>query len=174
MRDAAREIGLLAWRCVFPAADEGSWYPGGFMDPIEANEPALDAAVDRIVREVDRLGSEGFGPHQILVGGFSQGACVVCEYLWRHAPGHLAAVVFSGALPGPAGSVWADRHGLAGMRTLLTGSPADPWVPFARMAETAAWLEASGARVQFEVFEDRPHRLDERDFDSGRRFVAGL
>jgi predicted esterase len=174
MRDTARDLGLLSWRCVFPAANGGSWYPYGFMAPIEVNEPALGAAVDRIAREVERLAAEGFGPHQILVGGFSQGACVVCEYLWRRSPGHLAAIVFSGGLPGASGSVWADRPDLDGMKVLVTGSPEDPWVPFSRVTETAAWLEASGAKVRFESFVDRPHRIDPLDLDAGRQFIADL
>jgi predicted esterase len=173
MREAAVEMGLLDSRCVFPVADDGSWYPHGFMEPLADNEPALGAAVDRIAREVERLAADGFDPDRIIVGGFSQGACVVCEYLRRRPPRHLGALILSGGLPGAGGEVGADRADLSGLPVLLTTSPADRWVPIARVRETAAWLEASGARVFLEVFADRPHRIDPLDIDACRRFLAG-
>ncbi|HUG62162.1 MAG TPA: phospholipase [Methylomirabilota bacterium] len=174
MRDLAGQLGLLAWRCVFPPADDASWYPKSFLKPVEVNEPSLDAAVGRVEAEVERLRDEGFAPERILVGGFSQGACVICEYLARRPTRHLGALILSGGLAGPAGTTWRPQVELEGMPALLTGSPADPWVPLARVRETADWLRASGARVRLEEFADREHVIDDRDIAAGVEFIAGL
>jgi phospholipase/carboxylesterase len=175
MRDLAAAMGLLTWRCSFPAADEASWYPKGFMKPIEANEPDMEASVDRISREIDRLGDEGFPPERIVVGGFSQGACVVCEYFARRPTRHLGAVILSGALAGPDGRAGrAPRPELKGLPTFISGSRADPWVSLARVDETAQWFREGGAIVDLMVLDDRLHVVDDREIDRAAAMLADL
>ena len=174
MRNLAADMGLLGWRLVFPAAEGGSWYPGHFMDEIATNEPALGNAVAAIETEVARLGEEGFGPHQLLVGGFSQGACVICEYLLRRQPTHLAAIIFSGGSPGPLETRWPDRPGISGTTILVTAGSGDPFVRVARVHETVTWMTASGAKVRTEVFDRRTHAVEEDDLEAAREFIATI
>jgi phospholipase/carboxylesterase len=174
MRDLAGAIGLLSWRCVFPSIEGESWYPGHLMDPIENNEPALRDVVDEIAREAARLEDEGFKPENVLIGGFSQGACVTAHYLSRHPVRHLAALILRGALPGEPGTSWPPAPHLAGMPALLTGGRLDPFIPDERVSETAAWLHASGAAVRISVSDDPGHGMDDEDVAEVRKFIESL
>ena len=57
----AERIGLpeVAWRAL--QAPDNSWYPGSFLEPVEANQPELDrslAQVEAEVRVLEALGAE--------------------------------------------------------------------------------------------------------------------
>ncbi len=174
MRDIAASLGMLDWRCVFPAVEGSSWYPHPFTGPIEENEPALGASVERIRLDLERIEGEGLAAEKVLVGGFSQGACVVAEYLARGGPRPMAILLLSGALPGPDDLVRPPRADLAGVPAFVTGSHADPYMPAARVAATAEWLRAGGAEVHLTLFEDRLHTIDESEIADAASFIAGL
>lgn len=140
-----------------PVAPGGSWYPAPFMAGLDLNRGALDAALAQLGRVVDGLLAQGVPPRAILLCGFSQGACVVVEYLSRHPLRFGGALVFSGGLVGPEGTVWPVQGSFEGMPVLLTGSDDDVHVPAFRLAETRHMLEAMGADVRLAVYPDRPH-----------------
>lgn len=174
MRDLAGRIGMLDWRGVFPAVEGSSWYPLPFASPVQDNEPALSDAIDRIATEVARLEDEGIVDGRIVLGGFSQGACVVAEFLARIEMRPMAVILFSGALPGPPDRQAPARPHLAGVPALLTGSRADPFMPPARVTATAKWLEASGARVQVVLSDEGAHAVEDRDVEAAAAFVTAL
>jgi predicted esterase len=130
-----------------PAAAEQSWYPAGFMAAVESNEPRLAFALERIAALVDEL-----APHVVI--GFSQGACVACEHVYRASVsgrglGRMRALIaFTGGLIGPPGMTWRAGRELAGVAVQVSGSTADPWVPEGRMRETAEVFAGLGARVE--------------------------
>lgn len=174
MRDLAGEIGMLDWRCSFPLAAGGSWYPNPFSRPLAENEPDLGASVERLREEVDRLAMEGIDPARIAIGGFSQGACVVAEYLARGGPRPMAILLFSGALPGPARPVRRPRVNLAGVPAFVSGSRTDPFLPGARVQSTADWLRACGANLHLLMIDDRPHAIDDSEIEAAKSFVEAL
>src|SRR5215207_1911162 len=101
MLDIASRIDLTPWRWVAPAADVGSWYPGRFMDPVAHNEEALEGALIRCRLAVDDASESGrLGAERLAVIGFSQGACVACEFVLRN-PGRVRALImFTGSIIG--------------------------------------------------------------------------
>lgn len=168
MQALAASLGLSGARCLFPAATGSTWYPQSFLAPIEANEPSLSAAIGHYERLVGALLTEGVAPERILLGGFSQGACLTAEYLARHPRRYAGAVLFTGGLIGPPGTTWPARRALQGMPVYLTTSQVDEWVPPARVEETATWLDASGAKVSLRIFDARPHLVSEAEIvDAG-------
>jgi len=171
---AARFGDIPGIRWLVPVAETpGSWYPGRFWDPREANEPFLTEAVERCHEAVEEAREGGrLRPDQIVIVGFSQGACLAIEYALRH-PGRVGSVIsYTGALMGPPGSewkAWAPR--LDGLRLLLTGSDADDWVPEESTRETARVLTELGADVQCHVYHGRPHIVSEEEIVEGREFL---
>src|SRR3954447_26905536 len=63
-----------------PRAAANTWYPNSFLAPIKANEPWLSSALAVLSALVARLESDGFPPERIGILGFSQGACLTCEF----------------------------------------------------------------------------------------------
>src|SRR3954469_20855546 len=64
-----------------PAAPGGSWYPLRFIEPRAANEPALSEAIAAVERTLDDVLSAGAALERLVLGGFSQGACLACDVL---------------------------------------------------------------------------------------------
>jgi phospholipase/carboxylesterase len=162
-------------RWVVPEAETpGSWYPGRFWDPREVNEPYLSEAIERCHEAVLEASENGrLGPDDLVIVGFSQGACVALEYALRH-PGQVGSmVVFTGALMGVPGSDWkafAPRS-LARLRILLTGSDVDDWVPEYNSHEAARLFRELGADVRLRIYPGRPHIVSEEEIAEARDFL---
>ena len=69
----------IAW--LAPQADNNSWYPYRFMVPVEQNEPYLSSALKKIDDLVDSAVEAGLHSKQVMLVGFSQGACLALEYI---------------------------------------------------------------------------------------------
>ena len=71
MLDLASGLELGGTRWLAPYADNGVWYPGRFMEPLESNEPFLTRSVERCHRLVVDAGEDGrLAPSQIFIVGF--------------------------------------------------------------------------------------------------------
>jgi predicted esterase len=165
----------IAWLAL--EAPGGSWYPGRFMEPIEANQPHLDRALDRIDHEVRALEARGVSRRRIALVGFSQGACVACEHLRRH-PGRWGALIaFTGGLFGPPGSAWPDSlgadagSGLDGTPVLLSNGDRDDWVPWCRVEDTAAVFRRMGAAVTLRLYPGREHVVSDDEIREARTIL---
>jgi len=174
MRDLALSIGLPAVRYAMPAAPGGSWYPESFLAPIEKNEPALSRSLDQYARLIDELIADGASSENIVLCGFSQGACLTAEFLIRNPRRYGGALIFTGGLIGPPGTIWPVRPALHGMPVYLTGSLVDEWVPVSRVEETGRVLRDSGAEVDIKIFKERPHLVCEEEIASARILLSAI
>lgn len=160
---------------VAPEADGRTWYPLGFMTPVEQNQPHLAAALARIDALADDLAARGT-PHgaQVIVG-YSQGACLASEYVYRRRRRVAALFAFTGGLIGPAGTQWeAEGTPFDGMPVLLGGAREDPWVPAARMLETAAVYRQLGARVDAPIYPSASHEINDDQIDRARGMLTAI
>lgn len=170
----ARDVAVDGVRWIAPEAPGSSWYPGRFMEPFEANQPALGLAlaqVDGLVREII---AAGVPAARIALCGFSQGACLAVHSLVSSPRRYAGLVVLTGGLIGPPGTPWPDVDLLREMPVLLTGSEIDDWVPPGRARETAAWLERQGAGVDMVIYEDRPHEMSADEILRTRTFLETI
>jgi predicted esterase len=176
-RTPAEMIGLaelidlpqIAWRAL--EAPSRSWYPGRFMDPLHENQPHLDKALARVEQAVLALESAGVPRRRIALMGFSQGACLACEYVRRH-PGRWGALIaFTGGLFGPEGSAWESHASLAGTPALVSNSDQDDWVPWSRTRETAEALRRMGAEVTLKLYPGRNHVVGDDELDQARTIL---
>lgn len=161
---------------VAPQAAGSTWYPLSFLAPREANEPYLSSALARVESVVGSLDQLGLSRDRIVIAGFSQGACLATEAVVRRPAGYAGLIAFTGGLIGPQGSVTnaVGRGGdadLAGMPALLCSGDPDPHVPWTRVEESAAVLEAMGAEVTTRRFPGRPHTLTREELVLARNML---
>ncbi|GGX95639.1 phospholipase [Massilia dura] len=162
-------------RYATPRAPGDAWYPERFMAPRELNQPQLDAALATLDEQVYQLEAAGLERAQIVLLGFSQGACLACEYLYRH-PGRWGGLVaLTGGLIGPEGTTWPTlADSLAGTPVLMTNGDVDPWVPLARTRASADVFRAMGGRVAERVYPGRPHAIDADEVANVRNLLDEL
>ncbi|WP_425147955.1 VOC family protein [Deinococcus sp.] len=146
-----------------------SWYPQSFLAPLEQNQPALDEALSRLERLLAELDAAGTPPERVILGGFSQGACLVAEFVARHPQRYGGVFLYSGALI-------TLQHGgdLAGTPIFMGNSDADPHVPLERFEQSKAALEALGAQVEARVYPGLPHTIVQDELDAVGRMMQAL
>jgi phospholipase/carboxylesterase len=174
MQDLADRIGLPGFGYLLPAASGNTWYPGGFMQPIEDNQPHLDHALEAIGTHLDGLRARGFGPERTVLLGFSQGACLLSEYLLRHQDRYAAAILHTGGYLGPAEHGWPEEGALDGVPVLLASAAEDAWVPLPRIEATAVALSKAGAAVELTTYDDPEHHINDDAVILMRRLLRAL
>src|SRR6202162_1348979 len=80
----AREFSLPQLVFLAPQAAGNSWYPNSFLAPIAANEPWLTSALRKVETTVQMAIDAGISADRIVIGGFSQGACLATEFAASH------------------------------------------------------------------------------------------
>jgi predicted esterase len=177
-RDAAEMAALAAGfevpriRYYCPEAPDHSWYPGRFLEPLENNQPALGQALAAVEALIEELNGLGFADRGIVLCGFSQGACLAAQTLLRRPSDYAAALIFTGGLIGPPGTIWRSPGQLRGVPVLLTGSEVDEWVPAWRTRETEVVLSALGAEVEMAVYASREHIVSDDEIERARALLA--
>jgi predicted esterase len=172
MMEIGRRLGVEEVYYSALKAPGSQWYPLSFLEPREANQPRLDKSLNRVDYEVRMLEARGWTRDRIALIGYSQGAVLASEYAYRH-PGRWAAVLaFTGGLAGPPGAVWAPpAGGFQGTPMLFTNGDADPFVPWARVEETARLFEAAGADIDLRLYPGRPHEVLDDEIAAGRAIL---
>jgi predicted esterase len=144
-----------------PQAAGHTWYPNRFIAPIESNEPWLTSALDAVGDVVAQAEIASVPKSRILLGGFSQGACLALEFLVR-APARYGAVAgLSGGLIGPPGTVWPQTGSVDGTPVFLGCSDVDFHIPKERVVESADVLRRLGADVTTVLYPNMDHTVNE-------------
>jgi predicted esterase len=169
----------LGFAFVAPGASEStahprSWYPNSFLAPIAANEPGLSSGLATIEEAVNELAVHGIGPDNIVLLGFSQGACLISEFAARRARrwGGLAAL--TGGLIGDHDAPRDYAGAFHGTPVFLGCSDRDPHVPLWRVDETEQVLRRMGARVEKRIYPGLPHTIIRDELDWVESVMRGL
>src|SRR5947209_6100545 len=80
----ASEFDLPGYAYVAPQAAGDTWYPYGFMNPIEKNEPWLSSALEAVGNALALIEEAGIPAERTILLGFSQGACLALEFAARN------------------------------------------------------------------------------------------
>ena len=67
-----------------PQAQGGAWYPYSFLEPRQRNQPGIDNGLKLLKQLVNSLQEEGKEANKIMLLGFSQGACLVSDFVARY------------------------------------------------------------------------------------------
>lgn len=143
-----------------PEAAGNTWYPGGFMQDFDVNEPWLTWALERVDQLVEQVVASGRPRAQIVLLGFSQGACLLAEYVSRRPTRYGGVAILTGGLIGPPSTTW-DGPSLDGTPMVFATSDVDEWVPLARAMESRDVFEARGADVSWTVYEGMEHIIND-------------
>ena len=139
------------------------------MEPLEKNQPWLDQALAVIDELINVVKAKGFTDRQILLVGFSQGACVVTEYVLRHPGRYGGIIIFTGGFNGPAGVKREFKGDFEGTPVFLGGSDVDEWIPEFRIHETAEVMKAMGAEAEVVIYKGMEHIINDNEIEKARR-----
>jgi predicted esterase len=169
-----QELALPRIAALAPQAAGSTWYPHSFLAPLKANQPCLDAALDRLESLVAYLLSRGIRSEQIALLGFSQGACLTLEFIARHPRRYGAVMGLTGGLIGPPATPRDYPGSLAGTLIFLGASDPDPHVPFERVSESAKIFTRMGATVELRRYPGMPHTVNEDELEVCRALLRRL
>jgi predicted esterase len=153
---------------IAPAAANNTWYPFSFLEQVPKNEPNLTSAINRLERVVGDITAAGIPAERIALLGFSQGACLVAEFAYRHAQRFGGVVVFSGGLIGPPGTTWQTNRSFRRTPVFLGCSDTDPHVPQWRVDETADVFGRLDADVTKRIYPGMGHLVSDDEIAVAR------
>lgn len=157
-----------------PAAANGTWYPHTFLSERQKNEPDLSSALQVLADLTTDLASQGVPAERIVLLGFSQGACLSAEFVFRHPARWGGLVVLSGGLIGPPGTTWTTVGSLAGTPVFLGCSDVDTHIPAARVDETAEVFTAMSAAVTRRFYPGMAHTVNDDEIDRARAIIDAI
>lgn len=169
----AQEIDVADVAWLAPDAANNAWYPARFMEPIAHNEPWLSSALMCFGRVVQSVLDAGIPTERLVLGGFSQGACLALEYAARHATQYGGLFALAGGLIGPDG-VSRDYPGAFRSTPVFIGvGDQDFHIPVARTKHSSDVLTRMGATVDLRVYPGLQHAVVPDEIDAVRVIVEG-
>lgn len=151
------------WAMLAPEAANHSWYPYSFLAPREQNEPYLSSALSKVDRVVQGILESGYERRNIVLAGFSQGACLTSEYAGTHPLRYGAVLAFTGGMVGPSLEDVPLPGSFEGTPVLFASGDPDPHVPWERVEATAARFQRAGADVILRRYPGRPHTVSREE-----------
>lgn len=146
---------------IAPQATNNAWYPYSFLEPTDKNEPWLSSALQMLDELIQQLLDQGKTRKQIVIAGFSQGACLATEFASRNAARYGGVIAFSGGVIGDVIEPSRYSGDFAGTPVFLGCSDVDMHIPESRVRETARLMEEMGARVQTQIYPNMPHTINQ-------------
>jgi predicted esterase len=166
-----------------PAAQDRSWYPQRLTDPNASNEWHLHGAMARVEREIQQLEACGIQRENIMLGGFSQGACIAAKFIMTYPARYWGVFILSGAVPGLAGYVvqrfvQGDEElaavDLRGTRVFVGCGDSDPLCRSRWADLTAEVLSKTGAIVNRRIYPGMGHVVCDDERNVIRSWVAEI
>jgi len=162
-------VALLA-----PQAAGNTWYPNSFLAPVEQNEPGRSSGLQAVADAVAAASDAGIATENVVVGGFSQGACLATEFVARNPRRYGGVVALSGGLIGEEIDTDDYEGDLEGTPAFLGCSDVDPHIPVERVHITAEVLEQLGGDVEKRIYEGMGHTVNDDEIESVSGMVGDL
>jgi predicted esterase len=121
---------------------------------------------------VAQVEAAGIPAEQLILAGFSQGACLASEFVARNARRYGGLLAFSGGLIGPPGTPRDYPGSLNGTPTFLGCSDVDFHIPKERVQETATVLTRLGADVTMRLYPGMDHTIIQDELDAAQKIVT--
>jgi predicted esterase len=162
---------------LIPEATGHTWYPQRFLAPLAANEPWLTSALGVVTALVGQATGAGLPLSRIVIGGFSQGACLALEAVARRPARYGAVLAFSGGLIGPPElprPPVPPGATLGGAPVFIGCGDQDAHIPVASVEASADVLRRLGAAVDVRIYPGMGHTINQDEIAAARALLAGL
>jgi len=148
-----------------PEAEQGTWYPYSFMAPDDGNRAALADSLATVGEAWQKLTDAGIPAENIVLIGFSQGACLCLEFAAQNASKIGGVIAFTGGLIGER--IIAEKYSgdFKGTQIFIGSSEWDVHVPLSRIKESETLLSRMGADVKLMIFKDSNHTIRQEEID---------
>lgn len=153
-----------------PQAGGHTWYPYSFLAPIPQNEPGISSGMQVLADLVADIEATGIFAEKIVIGGFSQGACLATEFVARNTRRYGGVFAFSGGLIGPAGTPRDYAGSLNDTPVFIGCSDIDFHIPLARVHETTNVLRDLGGDVEERIYPGMGHTWNQDEI----RYVSAM
>lgn len=158
-------LNLDGFAILAPQATNSTWYPHSFMAPVEANDPWLSSALENIGETVQAAMEAGIKSENIYFFGFSQGACLLLEYISRNAQKYGGAAAIIGGLIGEDINSSNYKGDFQETPVFIGTSDPDFHVPIERVYATEKMLKEMNADVTLKVYENFGHSINQDEID---------
>lgn len=165
------ELKVVDFALFAPQATNNTWYPYSFLAPPAQNEPWLSSALDLLKDLVEELLKSGISSEDIYFAGFSQGACLTAEFVTRNAQQYGGVAIFTGGLIGDSITSENYKGDFKGTPVFIGSGDPDAHVPVERIKETQEVMEKLNARVQVEIYENRPHTISRDEIEKANQLI---
>ncbi len=157
---------------IAPQASGNTWYPYSFMAEEQMNQPYLDSALKLLDDIVKRLKDQGFHESQVILVGFSQGACLSLEFAARSAYAFKLVAGLSGGLIGEQLNLERYASDLSHQSIFLGCSDVDFHIPVERVHETASIFEERGAKVDKRIYPQMGHLVNDDEVSAIQKLLG--
>lgn len=157
-----------------PQAARNTWYPRSGYAPFEDNEPWFSSALDCVSNALEKAAAAGIPPERTLFLGFSQGGCLVSEFVVRNARHYGGLVVLSGSLLGPDRTQSDYDGSLDGMPVFFGCSDDDPYVPVERIRDSARVFSQLDGEVTDRLYEGLGHTINDDEIQMITTFIEHI
>jgi predicted esterase len=168
------EIETAGFAYLAPQAAGNVWYPYPFMSPLEANEPALSSALNKVGRVAAQVQAADIPLEKTILLGFSQGACLTLEYAARNARRYGGVVGLSGGVIGPNDTPRDYAGSLMETPVFLGCSDVDFHIPLHRVQESTRIMRAIGGNVTERIYPGMDHIINHDEIAFVRSMMAAL
>ncbi|SRR5579884_616804 len=172
--ELVREIDQAGFSYLAPQAADHAWYPNSFLAPIASNEPGLSSALAVIASLLEQVKEAGIGRERTMLLGFSQGACLLLEFVARNAQRYGGVVGLSGGLIGPEGTPRDYPGSLEGTPVFLGCSDRDFHIPKRRVELSAEVLQRMGGDVTARLYPHMGHTVNRDELQFVKGMMAAL
>ncbi len=172
--DLARVLPHDGMAYLAPQARGNTWYPNSFLAPLAANEPGITSGLAAIQALVERVEGVGISAAEVIIGGFSQGACLASEFVARNPRRYGGLLVFSGGVIGPLGMERNDSGDLASTPVFLGCSDVDFHIPLERVEESAEIFRQLNGTVTMKIYPNMGHTINHDEIRHAQDIVNNL
>ena len=157
-----------------PQAARNTWYPNSFLAPVGDNEPGRSSGLQAIADAIETATAAGIDRDDVLLLGFSQGACLASEFVARNPRRYGGLVALSGGLIGETVDPANYEGDIEETPVFIGCSDVDPHIPIERVHETTETFERLGGAVDERIYDGMGHGINQDELDAVTALVTDL
>lgn len=156
---------------IAPRARNTTWYPQRFIRPNAENEPWLSSALETVAECIQQT---NLPLEQVVLLGFSQGACLALEFAARHGGRFGGVIAFSGGLIGSDSEIGKLGQPLLETPIFIGCDEADFHIDLPRVNASADILSRLGAKVDKRIYKGLGHTINQDEIDAARAILNSV